>query len=121
MAPGAGYVLDPTTREPNMTEYLRPLERRVLAMRAEGLDPAAIGRRLRKSPAQVERIIEWTRIPRSRPPMRRRPPAIERRVVDLRAAGESHEEIARRFRRSPEFIRRVEGLAHFRKALELLG
>ncbi len=104
-----------------MTEYLRPLERRVLAMQADGLDVAEIGRRLKRSPHHVERIIEWTRIPRTRPPVRRRPPAIERRVLDLRAAGESHEEIARRFRRSPGFIRQVEGLAHFRKALDLLG
>ena len=103
-----------------MTTHLRPLERRILAMRAAGLDPETIGRRLRRSGAQVERIIAWTEIPRSGPP-RRGTRAFDRRVLRLRAAGESHAEIADRFRRSPDFIRRVEGLAHFRLARDLLG
>lgn len=103
-----------------MTTHLRPLERRILAMRAEGLDPETIARRLRRSPAHVERIIAWTEIPR-RGPARRHTRALDRRVLHLRAAGESHARIARRFRRSPEFIRRVEGLAHFRIARDLLG
>ncbi len=102
-----------------MTDHLRPLERRILAMRAEGLDPETIGRRLKRSPAHVERIIAWTAIPR-RGPARRATRALDRRVLDLRAAGETHAEIADRFRRTPDFIRRVEGLAHFRLARDLL-
>jgi hypothetical protein len=39
----------------------------------------------------------------------------------MRDQGLSHEEIGKRFRRSPGHIRRVEGMAHYRMALELLG
>ena len=67
----------------------------------------------------MQRIIAWTEIPRSGPP-RRGTRALDRRVLDLRAAGETHAEIAHRFRRTPSFIRRVEGLAHFRIARDLL-
>jgi DNA-binding NarL/FixJ family response regulator len=100
---------------------LRPIERRILAMRDQGLDVADIARRIRRSPQQVERIIRWTEIPRPqpRPPRTTRP--IERRVLALRADGESHEQIAQRFRRSPGFIRRVEGLAHYSLAIHLLA
>jgi len=42
-------------------------------------------------------------------------------VLALRSAGLGYDEIAPRFRASPEFIQRVEGLAHFRKAIELLA
>lgn len=104
-----------------MREHLRPLERRVLAMRDEGIDIDEIGRRIRRSGPQVERIIGWTAIPRSGPPPKRSPRAIERRVLALRAQGESHEQIGVRFRRSAGFIRRVEGLAHYTLALRLLS
>jgi len=101
-------------------QHLRPIERRILAMREEGLGIAEIALRLKRSPEHVERMISWTEIPRSGPPMRRSPRPIERRVLALRSDGESHERIARRFLRSPGFIRRVEGLAHYTKALHLL-
>ncbi len=102
-------------------QYLRPLERRVLAMRDEGVDTEEIGRRIGRSAAQVERIIAWTSIPRHQPPQRRSPRAIERRVLAMRAAGQSHEAVAARFKRSPRFIRQVEALAHYRLGLQLLG
>jgi len=102
-------------------EHLRPVERRVLQMRDEGVALEEIGRRIRKSPAMVERIITWTSIPRSKPPARRSPTAIERRVLALRGAGESHEEIGARFRRGADHIRQVEGLAHYRLGLTLLA
>ncbi len=103
-----------------MRDNLRPIERRVLAMRDQGLDHAEIGKRIRRSPEHVERILQWTEIPRSGPPRRRNPRPIENRVLALRAAGETHEQIAARFRRSPAFIRQVEGLAHFKLAFSLL-
>ncbi len=39
----------------------------------------------------------------------------------MRAAGETHEEIGAKFRRSARFIRQVEGMAHFRRGVELLS
>ena len=90
-------------------------------MRDEGVDIDEIGRRIRKSPERVERIIEWTAIPRSNPSVRRSPSAIERRVLALIEAGETHEEVGRRFRRGADYIRQVEGFAHYRLGLELLG
>jgi DNA-binding CsgD family transcriptional regulator len=101
-------------------QHLRPIERRILAMRADGLGVAEIAGRLKRSPEHVERMIAWTEIPRSGPPPRRSPRPLERRVLALRSDGESHERIAERFLRSPGFIRRVEGLAHYTKALHLL-
>jgi DNA-binding CsgD family transcriptional regulator len=96
------------------------MERRVMAMSAAGLDHGEIARKINRSPAHVGRVIEWTKIPRSRPPTRKVHRALERRVLDLRSAGESHDEIARRFKRGTRSIRQIEGLAHFRLAMKLL-
>lgn len=101
-------------------EHLRPIERRVVAMRDAGLPTEEIARRLRRSPAHVERVLAWTEIARSGP-ARRSSRALDQRVVALRAGGAGYDEIAGRFRRSPQFIRRVEGMAHYRRALDLLG
>jgi len=102
-------------------ENLRPLERRIVAMRDEGVATGDIAQRVGRTPAHVERILLWTSIPRSRPPQSRSPRAIERRVLKLRAAGESHAEVGARFGKGAGFIRQVEGLAHFRLGIELLG
>lgn len=102
-------------------QYLRPLERRVLGMRDDGVDIEEIGRRIRKSPQSVERIIEWTSIPRSKPPARRSPSAVEVRVLALLGAGETHEEVGLRFRRGADYIRQVEGFAHYRLGLKPPG
>ena len=91
-----------------------------MAMSADGLDHGEIARKINRSPAHVGRVIEWTRIPRSQPPTGRAHRALEQRVLDLRSAGESHDEIAGRFKRSTRSIRQIEGLAHFRLAMNLL-
>jgi hypothetical protein len=103
-----------------MNQHLRPVERRVLAMRDDGQSLEDIGTAFRRSSDHIGRIIEWTAIPRSGPPVNRKPRALENRVLSFRGDGASHSEIADRFNKSPEFIRRVEGLAHFRRAMELL-
>jgi hypothetical protein len=103
-----------------MSEHLRPLERRVLAMRDEGVPVDEIARRLRRSPGHVERIIRYTELPRSGPPARRLHRALERRVLALRDAGETYDQIGDRFRKGGRFIRQIEGLAHFTKGLRLL-
>ncbi len=89
-------------------------------MAADGLRTEEIAEKINRSPAHVSRIMDWSQIPRSRPPVQRAPSAVERRVLDLRSAGESHEKIASRFKRSPRSIRQIEGLAHFRLAMDLL-
>lgn len=95
---------------------LRPLERRVLRMAEAGLDDAEIGRRFRHSAQWTERVRNLTLIPRDSGPHLRgdvlRP--LERRVLRWRAAGADYDELASRFRRSPEFVQRVEALAHYR-------
>jgi DNA-binding CsgD family transcriptional regulator len=101
-------------------QHLRPLERCILNMTAQGVEIDEIARRVRKSPEQVEKIIAWTDIPRTRPPARRSPSPIENRVLALIGAGESHDEVGRRFGRSAAFVRQVEGLGHFRRGTELL-
>lgn len=100
--------------------HLRPVERRVLAMQDEGVHIEEIARRIDKTPAHVERVIEWAEIPRSGPPARRSPTAIERRVMEMRADGESYAEIGARFKRGPKYIKQVEGLGHYTLGLELL-
>ena len=95
---------------------LRPLERRVLHMTEQGLDDAEIGRRFRRSPDWVARVRALSEIPRPNGHQLRgdvlRP--LERRVLRWRASGADYEDVSARFRRSPDFIRRVEALAQYR-------
>ncbi len=76
-----------------MNENLRPLERCVLSMRDEGLDLDEIGGRIKRSPEQVQRIIGWTELPLRRAAPRLSAQAFERRVLALRASGESYDQI----------------------------
>ena len=95
---------------------LRPLERRVLHMTDQGLDDAEIGRRFRRSPDWVARVRALSEIPRPNGHQLRgdvlRP--LERRVLRWRASGADYEDVSARFRRRPDFIRRVEALAQYR-------
>ena len=106
-----------------MTTHLRPIERRILAMRDDGLTDAEIGRRIRKSPERVSAIAEWARLPGRGQAERRQDvlSPVQRRVLEMRSEGQSHAEIGARFRRGERFIRQVEGLAHFREYQDLLG
>lgn len=108
-----------------MTDHLRPIEKRILAMRDEGLPDAEIGRRVAKSAERVDAIAGWARLPGRGEGDGRTDDStltpLQRRVVEMRCQGESYEQIGERFRRSPRFIRQVEGLARFRQFEELLG
>jgi len=87
---------------------LRPLERCVLRLVANGVDEGEIARRFRRSPQFVGRVIAYTRVARSGPYAQRsglRP--VERRILRWRAAGADHADIARRFGRSAGHIERV--------------
>lgn len=104
-----------------VTEHLRPIERRVLDMKEEGVVIDEIAKRIRKSPEFVERLITWTEIPRNGSSTDRHLTPMQSRVLDLRAEGKSHEEIASKFKKGEDYIRQVEGLAHFKESLRLLS
>ena len=94
---------------------LRPIERRMRRLVAEGVTDAEIGRRFRRSPEFVQRVLamsELDREPAAPDPSPLRP--IERRILRWRQDGADAAQIAPRFRRSPEFVERVEGLAHYK-------
>lgn len=107
-----------------MTHQLRPIETRILAMRQAGLSDAEIGEKVRKSPSRVDMIAEWAQHPARGTGVQREDEVLSplaRRVLAMRAEGQSHAEIGERFRRTPRYVRQVEGLAHFRRYRELLG
>jgi DNA-binding CsgD family transcriptional regulator len=86
----------------------RPLERRVLSWLERGYDSSEVAARFRRSPEFIDRVSVLARLPReavARAQSELRP--LERRVLRWREDGASFEEIAARFRRSPQFIERV--------------
>ena len=89
---------------------LRPIERRIAAMRSAGDSVEEIARRFKRTEDHVRRILAWIEIPRSRPPARRRPSALQSRVLALRDSGMSHDDIARRFGRGARWARQMEGM-----------
>lgn len=103
------------------SEHLRPIERRILEMQSDGLEVAEIATRIRRSPEFVERMIVWTKIPRTGRTTDRHLTPRQRRVLDLRASGETHRQIGERFKRGEAYIRQIEGLAHFKEAQRILS
>ena len=96
---------------------LRPLERRVLAWKSAGEDDVQIGRRFKRSPEFIARVTELAQLAGRRAESDAstsglRP--LERRVLALTEQGVPCEEVARRFRRSPDHVGRVEDLARYK-------
>jgi hypothetical protein len=97
---------------------LRPVERRVLRWSERGLDDAEIARRFGRGErwaTQVRFLADLDRPPPSRERHDRLRP-IERRLLRWREAGADHDELSGRFRRSPEFLARVEEYANYKLA-----
>lgn len=120
-----GSVASSTTEETPMTssEALRPIERRVMRWVESGVDDAEIARRFGRGTrwvAQVRRLADLDRpaTPAAAPTLagdvRLRP--IERRLLRWREQGVGHDELSTRFRRSPEFLARVEEYAQYKLA-----
>jgi hypothetical protein len=98
-----------------------------------GLDDAEIARRFGRSERWVAQVRFLTDLDRSapdqsdaadrsdrsdtsnRPTDRLRP--LERRLLRWRRAGVGHEDLSDRFRRSPEFLARVEDYANYKLAM----
>jgi hypothetical protein len=100
------------------TQGLRPVERRVLRWVDAGLDDAEIGRRFGRGEqwtAKVRFLADIDRSPASPGPDEQLRP-IERRVLRWREQGVEHDELAARFRRSADFLARVEEYAHYKLA-----
>ena len=97
---------------------LRPLERRVRRLAADGLGAPEIANRFQRSPEFIERVLVLSALPGRAAPTASsatlRP--VERRILRWRGEGATHAEIAGRFQRSPGFIERVEVLARYKLA-----
>jgi DNA-binding CsgD family transcriptional regulator len=96
---------------------LRPLERRMRRLRADGCSDAEIASRFRRSPEHVRRVLTMSDMDgrQATPDLGSLRP-IERRILRWRDAGAAPSEIATRFRRSPGFVQRVEDLARYKLA-----
>jgi hypothetical protein len=99
---------------------LRPIERAVRRLADQGMSSSEIAWRFRRSPGHIDRVLRFSRLPRTgEPPLLAaasplRP--VERMVVRARDSGSPLPEIAARMRRSPNFVARIEQLASMKLA-----
>ena len=99
---------------------LRPLERVVSRMHGEGLTPADIGKKVRKKPGTVNRILEMIELKQDVLPNstsdhdRLRP--VERVIVRLRGQGETYSQIGNRLALSGRRVQFIEQLAEFKQS-----
>jgi DNA-binding CsgD family transcriptional regulator len=95
---------------------LRPFERRVSKLAADGMVPAEIGRRFNRSEKFIERVLALADLPgRSAPEPVHGLRPIERCVLRWREQGVSTFDLADRFRRGPGFIEQVLELADYKQ------
>jgi transcriptional regulator len=99
-------------------ERLRPIERRVLALKEAGVTDAEIAHRFRRGRRFIRQVEELAGLDGRDAKRRRRRDGslrpVERRILTLRDRGVSTDELAERFRRSPDFVARVERLARYK-------
>jgi hypothetical protein len=100
------------------TERLRPVERRVLRWSQAGLDDAEIARRFGRGERWTAQVRFLASLDRPAPSYvrgdRLRP--LERRLLRWREQGAGHDELSGRFRRSADFLARVEEYARYKLA-----
>ena len=95
---------------------LRPLERRITQLVADGMGPAEIGRRFNRSENFVQRVLALADLPgRSAPEPQHGLRPVERCVLRWREQGVSTLDIADRFRRGPGYIEQVLDLADYKQ------
>ncbi len=101
----------------NEHQTLRPVERCVLRLVADGVDHIEIARRFRRRPEFVDRVIAYSGMPRTgvRPAGEVLRP-VERRILKWRDGGAAHADIGQRFNRSAGHIQRIEQLAIYKLA-----
>jgi hypothetical protein len=110
-----GQRRGPTSASPAGAGRLRPIERCIVRLSAQGLSDEEIGARLHRSAAFVGRVKALTAVPRSGAPSEHRGlRPLERCVLAWRDRGEGYDDVAARFRRSPGFIEFVEELAEYK-------
>jgi hypothetical protein len=98
-------------------DSLRPIERCVLRLVADGVDHIEIARRFRRRPEFVDRVISYAGLPHnSAQPAGDALRPLERRILKWRASGAAHADIGHRFHRSAGHIRRIEQLATYKLA-----
>lgn len=103
---------------PRDANDLRPIESVILRMRDEGHDSPEIGKRIRKKPGTVDRIVEMIEHKEDVEPSPDdessgfRP--LERVILKLRSRGETYGEIGNRLGRSGDYVRRVERMTTYR-------
>ena len=96
-------------------ECLRPLERRIRRLTADGCSEAEIASRFRRSPEYVRRVLSMCELDgRQAAPDGNPLRPLERRILRWRDEGVTPSDIATRFRRSPGFVQRVEDLARYK-------
>lgn len=106
--------------------HLRPVERRVLRWAESGLDDAEIAHRFGRSERWATQVRFLADLDRRQSSDRTdsdgdgdgddRLRPLERRLLRWRQAGARHEDLSPRFRRSPEFLARVEHYANYKLA-----
>lgn len=104
--------------EPAGDPILRPIERVVLRLHGEGMNPADIGKKIRKKPGTVNRILEMVELKQGMPsnssPDHHALRPVERVVLRLRGEGETYGQIGNRLARSGRRVQLIEQLAEFK-------
>jgi transcriptional regulator len=99
-------------------QRLRPIERRVLALKEAGVSDTEIARRFKRGRRFIEQVEELAQLDGRDAKRRHRRPGslrpVERRILTWRDRGATPDELAERFRRSPEFVSRVERIARYK-------